>query len=46
MQAMTHDFTPMSDMRATAAYRMQIAQNLLLRFWLEASDKRTEVRVC
>ena len=46
MQAMTHDFTPMSDMRATAGYRMQIAQNLLLRFWFEASDKSTEVRVC
>ena len=46
MQAMTYDFTPMSDMRATAGYRMQIAQNLLLRFWFEASDKSTEVRVC
>jgi len=46
MRSMTQDFTPMSDMRATAAYRMQIAQNLLLRFWLETSDKRAEVRVC
>ena len=33
--ALTRDFTPLSDMRATAAYRMQVAQNLLRRFWLE-----------
>jgi len=33
--ALTRDFTPLSDMRATAAYRMQLAQNLLRRFWLE-----------
>ena len=32
--------TPMTDMRATAAYRMQIAQNLLLRFWLETGATR------
>jgi xanthine dehydrogenase small subunit len=36
MQALPHDFTPMTDMRASAAYRMQVAQNLLLRFWLES----------
>jgi len=36
MAAMADDFTPMSDMRASAAYRMQIAQNHLLRFWLES----------
>ena len=29
------DFQPLSDMRASAAYRMQVAQNLLQRFWLE-----------
>jgi xanthine dehydrogenase small subunit len=33
--ALAEDFTPLSDMRATAAYRMQVAQNLLQRFWLE-----------
>jgi xanthine dehydrogenase small subunit len=34
-QALAQDFQPLSDMRASAAYRLQVAQNLLLRFWLE-----------
>jgi xanthine dehydrogenase small subunit len=29
------EFTPLSDMRASAAYRAQVVQNLLQRFWLE-----------
>jgi len=33
--ALAGDFKPLSDMRASAAYRMQVAQNLLQRFWLE-----------
>jgi len=33
--ALANDYTPLSDMRATAAYRMQVAQNLLERFYLE-----------
>ncbi|GAP36214.1 xanthine dehydrogenase small subunit [Piscinibacter sakaiensis] len=33
--ALAADFTPLSDMRASAAYRRQVAQNLLQRFWLE-----------
>ncbi len=33
--ALERDFTPLTDMRASAAYRMQVAQNLLQRFWLE-----------
>jgi xanthine dehydrogenase small subunit len=33
--ALAQDFTPLSDMRASAAYRMQVAQNLLRRFWLQ-----------
>ena len=33
--ALTQDFKPLSDMRASAAYRLQVAQNLLQRFWLE-----------
>lgn len=35
MQALAQDFKPLTDMRASAAYRMQVAQNLLQRFWLE-----------
>lgn len=38
MLAMRADYTPMSDMRASANYRMQVAQNLLQRFYLENSD--------
>jgi xanthine dehydrogenase small subunit len=33
--ALAQDFQPLSDLRASAAYRMQVAQNLLQRFWLE-----------
>ncbi|WP_376871319.1 xanthine dehydrogenase small subunit [Albirhodobacter sp. R86504] len=35
MEALTQDFQPMSDMRASAAYRMQAAQNLLLRHYFD-----------
>ncbi len=34
-RALASDFTPLTDMRASAAYRMQVAQNLLRRLWLE-----------
>ncbi|MEO5844281.1 MAG: xanthine dehydrogenase small subunit, partial [Caldimonas sp.] len=33
--ALASDFVPLTDMRASAVYRMQVAQNLLKRFWLE-----------
>ena len=33
--ALTNDYKPLSDMRASADYRVQVAQNLLQRFWLE-----------
>jgi len=33
--ALSQDFTPLSDMRASAAYRLQVAQNLMRRCWLE-----------
>ncbi|MGZ5240388.1 MAG: xanthine dehydrogenase small subunit, partial [Caldimonas sp.] len=33
--ALARDFAPLSDMRASAAYRLQVAQNLLRRLWLE-----------
>ena len=35
MTALASDFQPLSDMRASSAYRMQVSQNLLRRFWLE-----------
>ena len=34
-QALATDFAPLSDVRASAAYRLQVAQNLLRRLWLE-----------
>ncbi len=33
--ALAQDFQPLSDMRASAAYRLQVAKNLLRRLWLE-----------
>ncbi len=38
------DYTPMSDQRGSAAYRMILTQNLLKRYYLEQSDTR-RVRV-
>ncbi|MCC2596340.1 xanthine dehydrogenase small subunit [Pusillimonas sp. MFBS29] len=35
MQALQHDYQPLSDMRASSRYRMTAAQNLLYRFYLE-----------
>jgi xanthine dehydrogenase small subunit len=35
MAALAQDYAPLSDMRASSAYRMKTAQNLLRRFWLE-----------
>ena len=38
--AMAHiagDFTPLTDLRATSAYRLRVAANLLLRFFLEST---------
>ena len=35
MAALALDFTPLSDVRARAAYRLQVAQNLVHRFWLQ-----------
>ncbi len=43
MAAMAEDFTPMSDMRASAGYRMKSAQNLLMRYFLEDQGQPTRV---
>ena len=42
-RALEQDFTPLSDMRASSAYRMEAAQGMLLRYWLE--DEGAAVRV-
>ena len=45
MEALSKDYSPVSDMRSSAAYRMQVAQNHLLRFWLESQGDAEPVRV-
>ena len=44
MHAMTDDFQPLSDMRASAGYRLQTAQNMLLRYLHEANGVPTDLR--
>ncbi|MDP3898456.1 MAG: xanthine dehydrogenase small subunit [Mesorhizobium sp.] len=39
------DFTPLSDMRASAEYRMTVAKNLLRRFYLETTGTRKPIMV-
>ncbi|MDO8456099.1 MAG: xanthine dehydrogenase small subunit [Burkholderiaceae bacterium] len=36
IMTLRHEFSPISDMRASAAYRLQVLGNLLQRFWLES----------
>ncbi len=43
LPAFAKDFTPMSDMRASASYRLKAAQNLLLRYWHEDQGLTTSV---
>ena len=43
LPAFAQDFKPMSDMRASAAYRLQTAQNMLRRYWLEDQGAATNV---
>jgi xanthine dehydrogenase small subunit len=38
--AMRAEFTPISDMRASAAYRTQVLGNLLQRYWLESQGQQ------
>jgi len=38
MQMLAQDYTPLTDMRASSAYRIKAAQNLLYRFWLETKS--------
>lgn len=45
MAALAEDFTPISDFRASADYRMQTSQNLLQRLYLETEAGAGQVRV-
>ena len=45
MQTLRDEFTPISDMRATAGYRSTVLGNLLQRFWLESQGAvQTDLR--
>lgn len=37
------DFTPMTDMRASAGYRLEAAQNMLVRYFHDRSGRKTSV---
>jgi xanthine dehydrogenase small subunit len=43
--ALAGDFSPLSDMRASSAYRLKVAQNLLLRFLMETTRPEMSLRV-
>jgi xanthine dehydrogenase small subunit len=44
-QALTVDFAPMSDVRASSEYRMKVAQNLLQKCFIELQQRNIETRV-
>ena len=41
--ALEADFTPLSDMRASTAYRMEAAKGMLRRYWLESTGQASNV---
>ncbi len=45
MAALEQDFTPLSDVRASAGYRMQVAKNLVLKCFLEMQNPTATTRV-
>jgi xanthine dehydrogenase small subunit len=45
MEAYKQDFSPLTDMRATAEYRALAARNLIMRFWLETTGTKAPVTV-
>lgn len=45
MAALAEDFTPITDMRASAAYRLKVAQNLVMRLFVETTDPAASTRL-
>jgi xanthine dehydrogenase small subunit len=43
LPAFAQDFTPLSDMRASAGYRLQAAENMLLRYYHDLAGARVRV---
>ncbi len=42
---MSEDYTPMTDMRASARYRLRVAQNLLRKFFIETTQPAARTRI-
>ena len=42
-KALAHDYTPLTDVRGTSAYRLTVAANLLRRLWAEQTGDVTSV---
>ena len=40
MATLRQEFTPLTDLRASAAYRVQVLGNLMQRFWLESQGAK------
>lgn len=45
MAELSSDYAPLDDMRATAGYRLKVAQNLLKRFYLEHAETPPTCRI-
>ena len=45
MTVLDHEYTPLSDMRASEVYRRLVAKNLLWRFFLENAGQEHMTRV-
>jgi xanthine dehydrogenase small subunit len=45
MEDMEKDFTPITDWRASAAYRMRVSKNLLMRLYVETTDPDAQTRL-
>ena len=45
MAELDKDYSPLTDMRASAAYRRSVTRNLLYKFFLETSGKQVQTRV-
>ena len=43
MEAMNEDFTPLSDMRASATYRLETARNMVLRYFHDLAGRPVDV---
>jgi xanthine dehydrogenase small subunit len=44
-QALAQDFTPLSDFRASSAYRLLVAQNLLRRYFIALTEPQMAIEV-